>query len=203
MRFKVKKTPYFLVAPLCPSFLKCADFTKFIVLRSEACSYWPAIQCIVIGRIPQAWDGDVTHLTMLWSHVPVRRDKNDKKHYKWGICCIQWNIITDYKDLYCIFMRRVNITMSAFVIGKTTSTTLHCSKLVFESSVTETYLQAVSQKHQTLLAKLELLHFIETVFEHSWQATLSQIQEIVLCKMRCTHSNICVVLFWNSVVNIT
>ncbi len=83
------------------------------------------------------------------------------------------DIITDY-DLYCLFTRRVvsrrvNITMSAFVIGETTSTTLHCSKLAFESSVANslnirTYLQAVSQKRQTVLAKLELPHFIETAF---------------------------------------
>ncbi len=37
------------------------------------------------------------------------------------------DIITDYNDLYCFFMRyvashRINITMSAFVIGETTST---------------------------------------------------------------------------------
>ncbi len=69
------------------------------------------------------------------------------------------DILTDYNDSYCLF------TMSAFVIGGTTSTTLHFSKLTFESSVTETYLQAVSQKHQTVLVSLELLHFIETVFE--------------------------------------
>ncbi len=35
------------------------------------------------------------------------------------------DIITDYNDLYCPFMRRasclVNITMSAFVIGETTN----------------------------------------------------------------------------------
>ncbi len=36
------------------------------------------------------------------------------------------DIITDYNDLYCIFMRRValrhvKITMSAFVIGETTN----------------------------------------------------------------------------------
>ncbi len=36
------------------------------------------------------------------------------------------DIITDYNDLYCLFtcrvaLRRVNITMSAFVIGETTN----------------------------------------------------------------------------------
>ncbi len=81
------------------------------------------------------------------------------------------DIITDYNDLYCLFTRCVasrcvNITMSAFVIGETqtTSTTLHISKLTFESSVAEMYLQAVSQKRQTVLTKLELPHFIETAF---------------------------------------
>ncbi len=84
------------------------------------------------------------------------------------------DIITDYNDLYCIFMPRVasrcvNITMSAFVIRETTSTTLNtCSKLVFDSSGAKslnkkTYLQAESQK-LSVLAKLGLPHFIETVF---------------------------------------
>ncbi len=70
------------------------------------------------------------------------------------------DIITDYNDLDLLFTK-VNITMSASVIGETqtTSTTLHCSKLTFESSVAnslnmKTYLQAVSQKRQTVLAKL-------------------------------------------------
>ncbi len=78
---------------------------------------------------------------------------------------------------------------------------------MFESSVAnslnkKTYLQAVSQKRQTVLAKLELPHFIETAFEQQL-AGYSQVQELVLLKLRCTHSNIWVELFWNSVVNIT
>ncbi len=73
---------------------------------------------------------------------------------------------------------------------------------MFESSVAETYLQAVSQKRQTVLAKLELPHFMETAFEQASIVGYScQVQEIVLRKMCCTHSNICIVLFWNSVVN--
>ncbi len=125
------------------------------------------------------------------------------------------DIITDYNDLYCLFThrvasRRVNITMSAFVIGETTSTTLHCSKLAFESSLSnslnmKTYLQAVSQKRQTVLAKLELE---APLYRNSLSASqhcrlLFQVQEIVLHKMCCTHSNIWVELFWNSVVNTT
>ncbi len=54
---------YIIVAPLCSAFLKF--FTKLIVLRSEVCSDWPAIQSIVIGRIPQACDRNVMSLTVL------------------------------------------------------------------------------------------------------------------------------------------
>ncbi len=51
--------PYIIVAPLCPTFLKSVDF-----LQSVVCSDWPAIQCFVIGRIPQVCDGNVTPLTI-------------------------------------------------------------------------------------------------------------------------------------------
>ncbi len=33
--------------------LSDASILKLIVLRSEVCSDWPVIRCIVIGRIPQ------------------------------------------------------------------------------------------------------------------------------------------------------
>ncbi len=62
------------------------------------------------------------------------------------------DIITDYNDLDCLFTRRVaschvNMTMSAFVIGETqtTSTTLHRSSAA-NSLNNKTYLQAVIQK---------------------------------------------------------
>ncbi len=47
------------------------------------------------------------------------------------------DIITDYNDLHCLFTRyvasrRVNLTISAFVIGETINTNLHNSKLAFE-----------------------------------------------------------------------
>ncbi len=48
-----------------------------------------------------------------------------------------------------------------------------------------TYLQAVSQKRQTVLAKLELPHFIETAFVHKQHCRLlCQVQESVRRKMR-------------------
>ncbi len=68
-------------------------------------------------------------------------------------------------------MRRVYITMSAFVIREKTnnkhySTLLKTLVWIVSGKLFkyETYLQAVSQKRQTVLAKLELPHFIETAF---------------------------------------
>ncbi len=59
MWFKVKKNTLFstyctlLLLLYAPPFWSAPICTKLIVLRSEACSDWPAIQCVVIGRIPQ------------------------------------------------------------------------------------------------------------------------------------------------------
>ncbi len=48
----------------------------------------------------------------------------------------------------------------------------------------KSYLQAVSQKRHTFLAKLELPHFIETAFVHSWhRRLLFQAPETILRKM--------------------
>ncbi len=79
-------------------------------------------------------------------------------------------ILSDYKNLICIIFiqwstrriasRHVNITMSAFVISETTNNNL-AFESVANSFIRKTYLQAVSQKRQTVLAKLELPHFIE------------------------------------------
>ncbi len=57
----------------------------------------------------------------------------------------------------CIASHRVNITLSAFVIGETTNNKHYSTLLI-------THVQTVSQKRQTVLAELELPHFIETVF---------------------------------------
>ncbi len=68
--FKVKKTRYIPhTVHYCCSSLPCLSetcqfFTKLIVLKTTVCSDWPAIQCIVIGRIPQVFDGNVTPLTI-------------------------------------------------------------------------------------------------------------------------------------------
>ncbi len=88
MRFKVKKKNiifhilYIIVAPLCSTFLKRVIFTKLIDLRCEVCSDWPAIQCVVIGRIPQACD-KMLHPAS-YSDADSRRNdtKSNKIHYK-------------------------------------------------------------------------------------------------------------------------
>ncbi len=95
------------------------------------CSDWPAIQCIVSGRIPQACDGNVTPLPYcdavsrpfysLWS----RRDetKTIKLTINEAFVAFSEDIITDYNDSYGLFTRctalRNHNTMSAFVVVET------------------------------------------------------------------------------------
>ncbi len=81
-------------------------FTKLIVLRSEAFSDWPAIQCVVIGRILQAWDRNVTPLTVLWCRVPARH-KTIKPVINEAFVASSGDIITDYNDLFCLFTGRL------------------------------------------------------------------------------------------------
>ncbi len=73
------------------------------------------------------------------------------------------DIITDYNDLYCLFtLLSLNITMSAFVIGEITN-----NKHYSQNSHLNRQWQKCTysgQKRQTVLAKLELPHFIETAF---------------------------------------
>ncbi len=59
MQFNVKKNIifhilYIIVLLYAPSFWNAPIFTKLIVLRREACSDWPAIQCVVIRWMPHA-----------------------------------------------------------------------------------------------------------------------------------------------------
>ncbi len=69
MQCKVQKTHYFphTVHYCClslPCLSEMSIFTKLIFLKCVVCSDWPAIQCIVIGWIPQAFEGNVMPLTI-------------------------------------------------------------------------------------------------------------------------------------------
>ncbi len=58
---------------------------KYLSTIMSTNRFSPTIQCVVIGQILQACDGNVTPLTIMWCRVPARRHKNNKT-----ICCIQW-----------------------------------------------------------------------------------------------------------------
>ncbi len=94
MRFKVNKhiifhILYIIVAPLSPAFLKWADFYK--AHRSEQrgvlwlASYPARLLAEYLKRVTEM----LRPLTVLWCRVLAQRDKNNKTHYKRGICCIQ------------------------------------------------------------------------------------------------------------------
>ncbi len=100
----------------------------------------------------------------LWARIPrVYIWNNELERAKDAIC--EWPLRLSFHTSRCIAPRKhYHVCICDRRKDKTTSTTLHRSKLAFESSEAETYLQAVSPKHQTVLAKLELPHFIETAF---------------------------------------
>ncbi len=98
--------PYIIVAPLCPAFLKHVDFYKLIVQRSKVCSDWSAIQCFVIGRIPQAWDGNVT--TPYRIVMPCPDIKTIKPIINEVFVASSGDIFTDYNDFLRIAPRKHN-----------------------------------------------------------------------------------------------
>ncbi len=171
------KTHYFphTVHYCCSSMPRLSEKHWFL----QSSSFWEA-RCALIGQLSSAlWLAEyikretelLSPLTVLWCRVPARRHKNNINE---AFVASSGDII-DYNDSYgltrCAVPRRVNITPCLHLWSEkrqTTSTTLHNSKLSFESPVTNSlnkkmYLH-VSQKRQTVLAKLELPHFIETAF---------------------------------------
>ncbi len=159
----------------------------------------PTIQCVVIGRIPQAWDRNVTPPTVLF-----RRDdtKQIKPTINEAFVAFSGDIITDYNDLYCLFTWRD----AAFVIREITNNK-HLSKQL------KTCVWIISGRNILTGCESKALDCpckvgIAPLYRNSLRARqhcrlLFQVQEIVLRKLRRTHSNICVVLFWNCVVNTT
>ncbi len=88
-----------------PPFWNALIFTKLIVLKSEVCSDWPAIQCFVIGRIPQACDGNVTPLTIFgntYSASTIWRQRqqyySENKSYAFFLCVNIWAVLCNYSN---------------------------------------------------------------------------------------------------------
>ncbi len=114
-----------------PPFWNAYIFTKLIILRSKACSDWPAIWCVVIGRIPQVWRK--CYAPSQYCDGLFRRDKikTIKPIINEAFVASSGDIITDYNDLYCLFtcciaLRQVNIIMFAFMIRETTNNKQCC-----------------------------------------------------------------------------
>ncbi len=88
MWFKVQKTHYFPhTVHHCSSSMPCLSETRRFLQSS---SFWEARRAL-IGQLSSAlWLAEYLKLTVLWCRVPPRWHKNNKTHYKRGICCIQW-----------------------------------------------------------------------------------------------------------------
>ncbi len=100
--------------------------------------------------------------------------------------------------------RRVNITMSAFVTGETTNNNSYSTLLKPRVWIVSSR-NALQSEAPDCPCKVGIAPLYRKSLCASLQARLlsCQVQEIVLRKLRCTHSNICIVLLWNSVVYTT
>ncbi len=118
--------------------LRHSEMRRFLL----SSSFWEARRAL-IGQLSSAfWLAEYlkrdTEMLRPLPYCDAVSQHNDtttiKTHYERGICCIQWDIITDYNDLYslftcCIALRRVNNTMSAFVIRETTNNKHYSTQL--------------------------------------------------------------------------
>ncbi len=131
MQSKVKKI-YILFSTYCTLLLLLSETHWFL----QILSFWE-VRCALIGQLSSAsWlaeylkrETEMLRLLPYCDAVSRRRHKNNKTHYKRGICWPSGYKITDYNDLYCLFTshvasRHVNFTMSPFVIGESYSTLL-------------------------------------------------------------------------------
>ncbi len=71
--------------------------------------FWEA-RCALIGQLSSAlWlakylkrEMKILRPSPYCDAVSRREYTHKKKHYEPGICCIQWDIIADSNDLYCL-----------------------------------------------------------------------------------------------------
>ncbi len=127
MRFKVQKTHYFphTVHYCCSSMPHLSETHRFL----QSSSFWEARRALIGQLSSGLWLAEnLNHETELLRPLPCcdavswRDDtKTIKPIINEAFVASSGDIMTDYNDLYCLFMRRVNITMSAFVIGETTN----------------------------------------------------------------------------------
>ncbi len=122
--------------------------------------------------------------------------------------------ITDYNDLYCLFTcrvasRHVNITMSCDQRNDKQQALLYTaqnSRLNRQWQILKIRKRTYESEEPDYPCKIGIAPLYRNSLcssQHCRLTLLFQVQEIVLHKMCCTHSNIWVELFWNSVVNTT
>ncbi len=140
MWFKVKKTHYFphTVHYCCSSMTRLSETCRFL----QSSSFWEA-RCALIGQLSSAlWLAEYlkreTEMLHPFPYCDAMSWRDDTKTIKpiinEAFVASSGDIITDYNDLYCLFThcvasRRVNITMSAFVIRKTTNNKHYSTQL--------------------------------------------------------------------------
>ncbi len=161
MRFKVHKN---IISTYCTLLLLLYAVPFWNVPIFTSLSFWEARRALiarypvrVIGRIPQACDGNVTPLTVLWCVSRRDETKTIKPIVNEAFVASSEDIITDYNDLYCLFTKHYHVCICDRRNDKQQA-------LLYTAQ--NSRLNHQKQKHTGCEseAKLELLHFIETVF---------------------------------------
>ncbi len=171
MQFKVQKTHYFphTVHYCCSSMLRLSETRQFLQISS----FWEARRALIGQPSSALWLTEYLKMEMLrplpYCDAVFRRHetKTIKPIINEAFVASSGDIITDYNDLYCLsrcIAPRKHYHVC--ICDRRNDNNLRYSTLwstsVANSLNKKTYLQAVSQKHQTVLATLDLPHFIET-----------------------------------------
>ncbi len=176
----------------CSSMLPLSETRQFL----QSSSFWEA-RCALIGQLSSAlWLAKYlkreTEMLRpsLYCDAVSRRDetKTIKSIINEAFVASSGDIITDYNDLDCLFTTLPCLHLWSEK-QQTTSTTLHCSKLAFESSVAETFTGGESEASDCPCKVGISPLYRNSLWANQNCRLLSQVQEIVL--------------FWNSVVNTT
>ncbi len=110
--------------------LRLSEMRTFL----QSSSFWEARRALIGQLSSTLWLIVVIAHLPYWDAVSRRDDtKTIKPIINKAFVASSVDIITDYNDLYCLIRhvasRRINITMSAFVIGETTNNKHYSTRL--------------------------------------------------------------------------
>ncbi len=209
------KTHYFphTVHYCCSSMLRLSETRTFL----QSSSFWEARRAL-IGQLSSAlWLANylkrVTEMLRPSPYCDAVSWRDETKTIKpiiiEAFVASSGDIITDYNDLYCLFMRCI-VPRKHFHVCICDRRNAKQQALLYTAQNSRLNRQKQKRTYRLWVRSVRL--FLQSwnypLYRNSLCASqhcrlLFQVQEIVLRELRRTHSNIWVELFWNTVVNTT